>query len=263
MAASAVANRLAEARSPHSSLSHLLTSRLIRNIKSYMSSAPHLPAVTAFDEAHARAYAEAPPRQVPGFADLHRMTGLLLAERVAPDGHVLVLGAGGGLELKALAEEHRGWTFTGVDPSAPMLRMAEKIAGSHSTRIHFLEGHIDAAPEGPFEGATCLLTLHFMTREQRLETLRQVHRRLLPGAPLVVAHLSFSQAEPERSLWIARHVAFSRTDSAHAERARQTMAAQLSILSPEEDEALLHQAGFSKVSLFYSGLSFRGWVGYT
>jgi len=41
------------------------------------------------------------------------------------------------------------------------------------------------------------------------------------------------------------------------------MAPQLSIFSPEEDEALLHQAGFSKVSLFYSGLSFRGWVGYT
>jgi len=216
----------------------------------------------AFGEAHARAYAEGPPRQVPGYADLHRMTSMLLAERVSPHGHVLVLGAGGGLELRALADEHRGWAFTGVDPSAPMLRMAEKVVENHSARIRLVEGHIDTAPTGPFDGATCLLVLHFIARDQRLETLRQVHRRLLPGAPFIVAHLSFSQAEPERSLWIARHVAFSGTDRAHAENAGRAMAARLSILSPEEDEALLREAGFSNVSLFYAGLSFRGWVGY-
>jgi tRNA (cmo5U34)-methyltransferase len=48
-------------------------------------------------------YAEGPPRLVPGFADLQRMTRLLLAERAPDDARVLVLGAGGGLELKAFA----------------------------------------------------------------------------------------------------------------------------------------------------------------
>jgi len=55
-------------------------------------------------EAVAR-YAEGPPRFVPGFADLHRMAALLLAERAPEDARVLVLGAGGGLELKAFAEK--------------------------------------------------------------------------------------------------------------------------------------------------------------
>lgn len=217
---------------------------------------------TAFDAAHARAYAEGPPRQVPGFAGLHRMTSMLLAERVSSHGRVLVLGAGGGLELKALADDHPGWTFTGVDPSADMLRVAEQIVGPHGARIRLHEGYIDAAPAGPFDGAICLLTLHFVPRDQRLETLRQIHRRLAPGAPFVVAHISFPQSEPERSMWIARHVAFSGADPAHAESARQAIATRLSILSPEDDEALLHEAGFSNVSLFYAGLSFRGWVGY-
>lgn len=216
----------------------------------------------AFNAAHARSYAEGPPRQVPGFAGLHRMTSMLLAERVSSHGQVLVLGAGGGLELKALADDHPGWTFTGVDPSADMLRLAEQIVGSHAARIRLHEGYIDAAPAGPFEGAICLLTLHFVSRDQRLETLRQIHRRLVPGAPFVVAHISFSQTEPERSMWIARHVAFGGTDPANAESAKQAIATRLSILSPEEDEALLREAGFSNVSLFYAGLSFRGWVGY-
>jgi tRNA (cmo5U34)-methyltransferase len=217
---------------------------------------------TAFNASHATSYAEGPPRQVPGFTSLHRMTSMLLAERVASQGKVLVLGAGGGLELKALADDHPGWTFTGVDPSADMLRLAEQIVGPHVARIQLYEGTIDIAPPGPFDGAVCLLTLHFVPRDQRLETLRQIHRRLVPGAPFVVAHISFPQEEPERSMWIARHVAFAGTDPANAESAKEAIATRLSVLSPQDDEAMLRDAGFSNVSLFYAGLSFRGWVGY-
>ena len=50
------------------------------------------------------------------YLDLARRT-MLLAERVPEDGRLLVVGAGGGLELKSLADEHPGWTFDGVDPS--------------------------------------------------------------------------------------------------------------------------------------------------
>jgi tRNA (cmo5U34)-methyltransferase len=216
----------------------------------------------AFRAEHARAYAEGPPRQVPGFEGLHRMTAMLLAERVPAEGRVLVLGAGGGLELKALGDAHPGWTFDGVDPSGDMLRVAERTAAAHAGRIRLHEGYIDIAPDGPFDGAVCLLTLHFVPREARLETLRQIRRRLVPGAPFLVAHISFAQTEPERSIWIARHVAFAGTDPAHAEAAKHAIGTRLSVLSPEEDEAMLREAGFSGVSLFYAGLSFRGWVGY-
>lgn len=217
---------------------------------------------SAFGGAHANAYADGPPRQVPGFASLHRMTSMLLAERVSPQGRVLVVGAGGGLELKALADDHPGWRFDGVDPSADMLRVAAEIVGVHSARIRLQEGYIDMAPAGPFDGATCLLTFHFVPLEKRLRTLGEIRRRLAPGAPFVVAHLSFPQDEPERSQWIARHVAFGGTDPAQAESARQAIGTRLSILSPEQDEALLREAGFSNVGLFYAGLSFRGWVAY-
>lgn len=88
-----------------------------------------------FAGAHAAQYAEGPPRQVPGFAGLHRMTSMLLAERVPPQGRVLVLGAGGGLELKALADDHAGWIFDGVDPSADMLHLAGEFTRSHASRM--------------------------------------------------------------------------------------------------------------------------------
>ena len=224
------------------------------------ASAPHNHDPFAGDAA--RAYAEGPPRKVPGFAGLHRMTSQLLAERVPPTGRILVLGAGGGLELQALAADHPSWTFDGVDPSPDMLRTAQQVAADHLSRITLHEGAIEVAPQGPFDGAVCLLTFHFIPRDERRATLKAIRARLRPGAPFIIAHISFAQTEPERTLWITRHLTFGGTDPATVHSAGQAMATRLSVLSPEDDEAMLAEAGFTGVTLFYAGLSFRGWVCY-
>ena len=220
---------------------------------------------TPFTAPSAHDYRDGPPRQVPGYASLHRMISMLLAERAPAEARVLVLGAGGGLELRALAEAHPGWSFDGIDPSADMLRLASETIAPYADRVRLYEGYIDTAPDGPFDVALCLLTFHFIPREQRLPTLRQIHRRLQPGAPFTLAHVSFSQMEPGRSQWIARHVAFGAPDGldpARFEAAKQAIATRLTILAPEEEEAMLAEAGFTDISLFYAGLSFRGWVSY-
>jgi tRNA (cmo5U34)-methyltransferase len=212
-----------------------------------------------------KSYLEGPPRQVPGFSSLHRMAAMLIAERAPEDGRVLVLGAGGGLELKAFAEAHSGWTFDGIDPSPDMLQLAKQVVGDHGSRIGFHEGSIDVAPEGPFDAAVCLLTFHHIPIEQRLETLRQIRRRLKTDAAFVVAHVSFPQTDPERSIWIDRHIAYGAsdgTDPALLNHARNAMRERLHILAPEQEEAMLREAGFSDVTLFYAALSFRGWVTY-
>lgn len=209
-------------------------------------------------------YAEGPPRLVPGFADLQRMAGLLLAERAPENARVLVLGAGGGLELKAFAEAEPGWRFDGVDPAPEMLELAKTTLGSLASRVRLHEGYVDVAPQGPFDAGACLLTLHFVPAGERLRTLLEVHRRLKPDAPFVMAHLSFPQGA-ERERWLSRYAAFavsSGIEHARAESGRAAIAAQLPILSPEEDEGILVEAGFSNVSLFYAGLAFRGWVAF-
>lgn len=207
-------------------------------------------------------YAEGPFRNVPGFAGLQRMATLLLAERAPADARVLVLGAGGGLELKAFAEAHANWTFDGVDPSAEMLKLAAAALGPLASRARLHEGYIDVAPEGPFDAATCLLTFHFVRAEERARTLAEVRRRLKPGAPFVLAHLSFPQSEPERDLWLSRYFNFIGVEAAKREESRAAMNAHLTILDPAEDEAMLRDAGFSGVTQFYQGFAFRGWVAY-
>jgi tRNA (cmo5U34)-methyltransferase len=216
----------------------------------------------AFSDPQAVAhYAGNTPRMVPGYADMQRLARLLLAERAPDNAQVLVLGAGGGLELKVFAESQPGWSFVGVDPSTAMLDLARRTLGDLSNRAHLHEGLINGAPHGPFDAATCILTLHFIERQERSRTLREVRRRLKPGAPFVVAH--FSIPRHERDLWLSRYAAFA-TDSgierAQAESARTGIGERLPILSPEEDERLLREAGFNGVSLFYAGFAFRGWV---
>ncbi|HEY8577893.1 MAG TPA: class I SAM-dependent methyltransferase [Devosia sp.] len=218
--------------------------------------------ITQFNASHAAGYAERPFAQVPGLQGLHWMMSQLLAEHVSEQGRILVLGAGGGLELRALAQDHPQWRFDGVDPSSPMLDLAREIAADHLERITLHQGLIDIAPPGPFDGATCLLTFHFIEREQRLDTLRAIRQRLKPGAPLILAHISVTQAEPERSRWLKRHVLFGGGDAAKLSEAAETMATRLTILAPEEEEAMLAEAGFTGIELFYAALTFRGWVAY-
>ena len=130
------------------------------------------------------AYAEGPVRNVPGWADMLRMTELLLAERVPHDGRVLVVGAGGGLELKRFAEAHAGWSFVGVDPAREMLKLARATLGPLVSRTELHEGYVETASAGPFDGATCLLTLHFVAPAHEHFAYRRRATKAQIGHPL-------------------------------------------------------------------------------
>ncbi|MGF7162621.1 tRNA (cmo5U34)-methyltransferase [Rhodoligotrophos appendicifer] len=205
-------------------------------------------------------YSDDTPRKVPGLADLHRMAMLLLSERALRAAHILVVGAGGGMELKAMAEAQREWTFTGVDPSAAMLDLARRSIEPFNDRIELIEGTVGAVPSASFDGAACLLTLHFLDKSERLLTLKEIHRRLKPDARLVVAHHSVPSGGAER--WMARSAAFADRVGVDWQKAMASAVrmAELPLLSVAEEEVLLREAGFSDVELFYAAFSFRGWV---
>ncbi|GLU26275.1 methyltransferase [Brucella sp. NBRC 12950] len=239
-----------------------MTVTLICNYKSYMIKSGN----PFTDPQLVARYAEGPPKAVPGFRDMQRMTRLLLAETVSDTASILVLGAGGGLELKLFAENHPHWTFEGVDPSAEMLQLARQNLGTNAARVNFHEGYIDSAALGLFDGAVCLLTMHFLDERTRKQTLSDIHCRLKPGAPFIMAHFSFEQASAdERALWLSRYSAFlndSGVDMASAVKAGTAINERLHILTPQQDEALMRGAGFKDLSLFYASFTYRGWVAY-
>jgi len=201
------------------------------------------------------------PNRVPGLADIHRMAMLLLAERATGDAEILVVGAGGGLEIRAMAEPQPDWHFTGVDPSGPMLELARQTVMPFANRVELIEGTVDQAPTGPFDGATCILTLHHIDRDARLHTLEQIHRRLKPGAALVIA--GHSSPGPDPTHWMTRSVAFANRGAIDWDNSAATgrmLVERLPLLTPAQEEEQLRDAGFTEVALFYAAFSFRGWV---
>ena len=211
-------------------------------------------------------YAERTRRLVPGYDDMLRMAGVLVAERAPVDAQVLVVGAGGGAEIATLARMQPQWRFTGVDPAEPMLQLARQTLGPVMDRVQLHHGYVDTAATGLFDAATCILTLHFVARDDRRRTLAEIRRRLKPGAPFVMAHISFPQGTPEeQQLWLSRYVAFavsSGVDADSVRNAASVIASTLPLLAPAEEEALLQEAGFTGAQTFYQGFTFRGWVAF-
>lgn len=129
--------------------------------------------------------------KVPGYELLYELTehilaGLLGGSRV----RLLVLAAGGGQELVTLGT-HQTWELTGVDTSGPMLKKAkERIEQAGILeRVKLIQGTInDIDTAEKFDGATCILMLHFLkTEQEQLDFLRAVYDRLKPGSPFVIA----------------------------------------------------------------------------
>lgn len=94
------------------------------------------------DQATVASYVENVRRIVPGLDDLHRIAMLLLAEETPEAAHILVVGAGGGMEIRAMAEARPAWRFTGVDPSGPMLDLEHEMLQPVADRVDLRKGTV-------------------------------------------------------------------------------------------------------------------------
>lgn len=209
-------------------------------------------------------YIDGPKRFVSGHDDMRRMAVQLLAEDAPEDAHILVVGAGGGIELRAFAEAKPAWRFTGVDPSGPMLYLARTVLGEAGDRCTLIEGVVEDAPAEFFDGASCLLTLHLIPDDgSKLATLKAIRERLRPGARFVVVDQCIDKAAPDFDLKLDRYLRYGRESGAPEDDVRmirERLLEQGHMISRTREEALLVEAGFSDIELFYAGFAWTGWT---
>ena len=222
---------------------------------------------TYADKEFAAKYAANEPAQfVPGYFAMHQMAAQLLQEKAGDDAEVLVLGAGGGMEIASFGAYAPRWRFTGVDPSGEMLDQARAAIGKEnlSDRVEWVCGYIPDAPAGPFDAATCMLTLHFVEDDGRkLDALKAIRGRLRPGAPFVLVDLCLDKSALDYDHRRDRYARFALTSGAaptDIDRTRTRLKDVLNTVAPERNEALLEEAGFEGHEIFYAGLSWRGWI---
>lgn len=206
-----------------------------------------------------------PPAFTPGHAGLLQMAGILLREHAPADARVLVVGAGGGLDTRAIAMAQPGFQFVGVDPAPPMLELARGVLGDElATRVELIEGTAADAPMGPFDAATCVLVLGVLADDgSKLSTLREIHQRLKPGAPFVLVDQCLDRWAPDFERKLSRYAAYaiaSGVDAEIVENAKTHLRTNVGLVPPERDEALIDEAGFRDRELFYVGMAWRGWL---
>ncbi len=190
---------------------------------------------------------------------------MLLADALAPAADILVVGAGGGVELSELAKTGQNWRLHGVDPSAEMLGVARRRidAGGVGDRITLQQGYVADAPEITYDSATSLLTLHFVPDDgSKLAFLTEVRRRLKSGAPFVLvdgcADMHGADWERLKRLYLN----YARSNGAEPELIDKAlgMPPNVHFVRPGREEQLLEDAGFCAAKKFYQGLWFHGWL---
>jgi tRNA (cmo5U34)-methyltransferase len=204
---------------------------------------------------------------MPGYDTLFRIQEALLHSLIGEQAHVLIAGAGGGMDLQTFAVANPEWRFTGVDPSPTMIEAAqakitEKGLGDrvelHTSFVH------DLPADMQFDGAACNLVLHFVKGvEQKLALLQSIYDRLKPGAAFAVSTMHEEVDQEDVKL---RTVAFQRMMKQMGVPKERLIAIRASVDNqmhqlPEEETAdQLRQVGFEKVMRFHTGLYMSGWV---
>jgi len=220
-----------------------------------------------FTDKRAQVYDNLIRQVVPGYDVLHKMSGLLLKSELSEDARLLVVGSGTASEIRHLAGQAPGWTFTGVEPAAGMNAVArERLADANlEDRAHLVDGYVsDLAEETDFDAALMLLVMHFVDDDGGKENLlKGIAKRLKPGAPLILAdlHADVEGARFTRFLDHWRNWQLSSgMPKEQVEKGFQTLIKDVAFVPEERILELLHDAGFKTVEPFYGAYLFGAWI---
>ena len=204
------------------------------------------------------------------YEEIFKISHCCLRARLPMDARVLVVGAGTGMEISEFAPLNPGWSFCGVDPSADMLALARKkiVEKNLACKIELRKGYVDDLnEEAVFDGATCILVMHFLNDDgAKLTLLESICKRLKHGASFILVDgfgepgsMEFEEMQRAWKHYPMIHGVSSETvEDAFNERIMKMIQSvpEARILD------LLRMAGFTRVFRYYSGFLYGGWMGY-
>jgi len=207
-------------------------------------------------------------QSIPGYDAMLTMLTALFQLYLTDDAHILVVGAGGGNEISALSQTHSTWQITGVDPSQKMLAVTQTKVESLGieNRVTLYNGVIQELPIHPYNAATSLLVMHFLLDDgTKLDYLKAIAARLQPGSPFVLVDSHGDKQSQSFEQLIAGWQ--KRAQMAGMEPQRLSEVADgvwqhIQCIPEERTLELLIQAGFKKITRFYTAFIFAGWLAF-
>lgn len=218
-----------------------------------------------FGEEQAAAYDAKFAALDPIKAGLHLVTRFAFGD-LPTDARILCVGAGTGAEVLYLAAAFPGWSFTAVDPSAPMLALCRKRleAAGALDRCALHVGRLDTLPEtAPFDGATAHFVSHFITDgDERRAFFADIAARLKPGGGLVSADIAGDMQSPEwtrrMALW-AHALRLTGSDDAGIAQYMKSMGSRVAVTPLPAMADLIVSAGFAEATHVFGAMHMHAW----
>jgi tRNA (cmo5U34)-methyltransferase len=208
-------------------------------------------------------------QMIPGYDVMHRLAEVCLGAELRTKARVLMVGAGTGAEVLASGKRHPGWTITAAEPDARMSERArKKIAAAGLTRqVRWHEGSLATLkPSPPFDAATLIIVLQFLADAQKLALLREIGRRLKPGAPLILATFvgDRAAAQTKNAYDLCRAWAIGNgLDPDDAARRITHQREDVHLVTEAKMSALARKAGYVDMQRIYQALPVTAWLART
>ncbi|WP_440119148.1 class I SAM-dependent methyltransferase [Paenibacillus sp. QZ-Y1] len=222
----------------------------------------------SWETADVHRYEQSIALKIPGYSHMHDLMERLLAASITDnnDIHIIIAGAGGGKEIALLGSRHAGWTFTGVDPSQPMLQLAERrvVEADIGSRVKLLPVTVEELPKDIlYDGATSMLMLHFIQgMESKRTFLTSLAARLKPGAPLIIAAVNADLRSPAYPMMMQAwkdHMLSAGVLPEEWERFTTSLGRESDPISSEEMIQLLAECGFSQITRYFGAFWVEGY----
>lgn len=225
------------------------------------------PNVDFFNKELAQKYDERNSKLAPISECLHFLMSLMLKDLRSQQARVLCVGVGTGAEILSLAHIFPEWTFVGLDPSVDMLNVCrERVrTAGWQNRCEFVQGYIQDLPRSePFDVAVSLLVAHFIKKQERLSFFQHITEHLQNGGHLVNAEISSDLNGPEFPFMLEGWAQVQTLMGATPESLTslpKLLRETLTVLPPQETEALLKQSGIAQPLRFFQALMISAWWG--
>jgi tRNA (cmo5U34)-methyltransferase len=198
-----------------------------------------------------------------GYELVFELATALLRAHCPAEAQLLLVGAGGGMEVQTFAAAEPGWQLTGVDPSADMLALAQAkvdVAGL-TGRVRLLHGTVDDLPaEARFDAATLFYTLMYLPDDgSKLQFLRGIAARLRPGALLLLVDATTDRRARFLPAW-QRYIEARGMPAAQLTALLERLGGRVNTVTEARELALLDEAGFRDVAPFVAIFHGTGWV---
>ena len=216
-----------------------------------------------FDSAVARVFPDMIRRSVPGYTTIIPMIEVITDQYAQPGSHCYDLGCS--LGASTLAMRHgigdRDCTLIGVDNSDAMIDRCEHYIAldDHPLPVALKCEDILETDLRDASVTTLNFTLQFVAPERRTELLTRIAQATRPGGALILSEKIRFESDDEQATQTELHHEFKRANGYSDLEISQKRSALERVLLPEtiaEHQQRLHEAGFSRVMVWYQCFNF-------